>query len=180
MPGIESIESIENFTQALDYRVSFIDRVVLLAWFSSPTLAGVNALREALQACRERHPGQTLGFFTMITRPATKGELSARARDALIETLKNYSPVLSAATITYEDEGFRATIVRSVITSIQLIVRAKFMTGVYKSREVAVRDLLAQLVPHTISEGAMLSAIDQLLEGQPAVARSIRASRRPR
>ena len=158
MPRVASV------AQGQGYTVGRIDRVALLVWLAAPSVAGVEALNDVLRECRSKYPAQKVGFFTMITRAATHGELPAAAREALINTLKSPSTGIGAAAITYEDEGFRATVVRSVITSIQLLARPKFAAGVYSNREVAARELLPQLGLRSLSETELLSALGELLD----------------
>lgn len=162
-----------NVRRGPGYVTCSVDTVAILLWLGSPTIEGVNACGRVLIDCQARNPRRKLGLLTVITVPAGQGTLSPPVRDALVEMLKTHEAALQASAIVFEGGGFRATVVRSVVTAIQMLVRPKFASGVYAEREPALAKLLRQLANHTQLEAAELSAIVQELLTAPDVQEAV-------
>lgn len=130
-----------------EYVVCTFETIVLLAWKNLPSVQGVACCARAFAKLRAARPKERLGFYTLIAERAQSGTLPEPVRRALGRTLQEYEPNIGSAVIAYEGAGFRATIVRSVITAINFASRLQFPTSVHSHRGAAAERLLQELGP---------------------------------
>jgi tRNA U38,U39,U40 pseudouridine synthase TruA len=74
--------------------------------------------------------------------------------------LKSYDKHLAGAAITFEGRGFKMTMVRSVITAINMASRTQFPNSVFADVDSAAT-WLAMCAP-TLRSANVLSVVDQL------------------
>jgi hypothetical protein len=91
---------------------------------------------------RAKHLSEGLGFLTILERD-TDIRPSAAARQAVAQVLTDYGADIAGAAIAYEADGFKATIVRSVITAINLASSTRFPNRVFAGSDQAI-DWLAE------------------------------------
>lgn len=130
-----------------DFGVCTYDNIVMLVWTGPPTLEGVAVCSKAFAKLHDARPYEPLGFYTLISEPAQQGTLPESVRKALGKMLKENEPWIGSAVIAYEGSGFRATIVRSVITAINLAARPRFPASVHSHRSSAAERMLQELGP---------------------------------
>jgi hypothetical protein len=130
-----------------DFGVCTYDNIVMLVWTGPPTLEGVSFCARAFTKLHDARPYEPLGFYTLISEQAQQGTLPESVRKALGRMLKENEAWIGSAVIAYEGSGFRATIVRSVITAINLAARPRFPASVHSHRGAAAERMLQELGP---------------------------------
>jgi hypothetical protein len=83
--------------------------------------SGVEAVRRALERITNEH--ERAGYFSVMNASALRS-MDAAARDLLTDVITKYTRQIAAAAMVVDGGGFRATVVRSVLTAIHLASRA--------------------------------------------------------
>jgi hypothetical protein len=112
-------------------------RVAVLIWHQAIVAEGVPALSAVFEELRREHGADGFGFLTIIEKD-TDVHTPAAVRDGLSQLLASSGPWLRAAAIAYEATGFKATIIRSAITAINIASRARFPNRVFQRTEAAL------------------------------------------
>ena len=163
----------KNRTSQPGYEVCTLDNVVVLVWRMPPTIKGVEHCDRALNALRATHPGKKLGFLTYVEPAAQQGAPPPLVRNALSQMLKTHESALRATVIIYEGTGFKATIVRSVVTAINLASSLKFQSSVSADRASGSAWLINAMQGETFTTAMdVLNVLRNL--PQPAVVGSAR------
>jgi hypothetical protein len=149
------------------YATCAVGRIIVFAWTDVPTIDGAVAMTSVFDRVHG-NSGQ-LGMLIMISHKAGR-LMPAPVRDQLTKLMKRYAPDVRAVAYLFEGTGFESTIVRSVITAMNMVSRPTYWVSVFADRNRAVTALLAQM-----DEGSsgtredVLAAIDGLMENpQPA------------
>ena len=142
-----------------EYAVCTFDSIVILVWTGLPSVEGVASCATAFGRLRAARPGERLGFYTLISEEAQGGTLPEPVRVALGKVLKENENYIGSAVIAYEGKGFRATVVRSVITAIHMATRLKFPASVHSNRRAAVLRMLQELGAETRASSADIVAL---------------------
>jgi hypothetical protein len=112
-------------------------RLAVLIWHEQIVEEAVPVLAEVFERIRAAHGEAGFGFLTIIEKD-TDIHTPAAVREGLSQLLLTWSPWLRAAAIAYEATGFRATIVRSAITAINIASRARFPNRVFQRLDAAL------------------------------------------
>lgn len=142
--GLRILDSCE------DCAVGLIDGGVLLVWRTRVVPRGVRWLARALSECAKAGPGTRCLFHTVIL-PDCQLTTSTEVRDELADLLKRREHQISAAAITYEAEGFRGTLARSIITAINLASGSRFPARVFSTLPDAADWLAGQDPTHRVT-----------------------------
>lgn len=110
----------------------------VLIWHERISVEGVQSAARVFTKLSETQGDKGFGFLTIIENDADVST-SAEARNAMSKALTDHDRWLRAAAIAYEADGFKATIVRSVVTAINLISAPRFPNRVFRSNREAVR-----------------------------------------
>jgi hypothetical protein len=135
----------QNWSRGVEYTICTLGNIVVLIWTGSPTVDGVNACSLAFGALRRGSSTPQVGFLTIIEPIAGQGTMPTSVRNALAQMLKDNENFLRAAAIVFEGTGFRATVVRSVVTAIQMAARPKFHSSVFSDRNAGATWLMHQM-----------------------------------
>jgi hypothetical protein len=89
------------------------------------------------------HPDQKISFLTVIQADCELST-SPEVRKELAELLSTHKDKLAGAAIAFEAEGFRMTLLRSIITAINIATRTRFPNAVFGKTADAVEWLHAR------------------------------------
>jgi hypothetical protein len=121
-----------------DVAVGTVDDFILLLWRRRVVPQGVGWAREAFaKLAGERKHDRKLVFLTTVV-PGCDISTPAEVRKDIAALLKTYESRIACAAIVFENNGFGMTIVRSVITAIQMASRSRFPNAVFGSVESAL------------------------------------------
>ena len=120
-----------------DFAVAALGSYVILVWTKRIGEQGVVWAHRAFADQRRAHPNDKVSFLTVVQADC---ELSTppEVRKALAELLSTYKDNLAGAAIAFEGEGFRMTMVRSVITAINMMTRTRFPNSVFSNTTEAI------------------------------------------
>jgi hypothetical protein len=137
-----------------------IGRVAVLIWHTEVSLDGAKAIEAVFAQLRRRNFAKGFGFLTIIE---SKSDINAptAARQAIAQALSDYGGEIRAAAIVYEAGGFKATIVRSVITAINLASSTRFPNRVFSNTRHAL-DWLADELQEPALLAQLLAGVSQL------------------
>jgi hypothetical protein len=116
-------------------------RLAVLIWHQHIVGEAVPLLGEVFEQLRREYGAAGFGFLTIIEKD-TDIHTPAEVREGLSQLLATSGPWLRAAAIAYEATGFKATIVRSAITAINIASRARFPNRVFQRTEAALEWLV--------------------------------------
>jgi hypothetical protein len=116
--------------------VATLGGYVLLLWRKRVAPQGVVWLRTAFDSVLRERRGEKLAFLT-ITEDGCELTTSPEVRRDIADLLRKHQQDLAAAAIVFEEQGFRMTMVRSVITAIYIAARIRFPNSVFADVESA-------------------------------------------
>jgi hypothetical protein len=150
----------QNWMTGVEYSVCTLGNVVVLTWKGPPSVEGVKSCSLAFSALRRESRAPQIGFLTIIEHVAGQGTMHAPVRSALGQMLKENEEIIRAAAIAFEGTGFRATVVRSVVTAIQMATRLKFHSSVFSERNAAAAWLINRMAGSSpVTQTELLSLI---------------------
>jgi hypothetical protein len=121
----------ENLIDRDAYAVFSLERHVVLIWKKPPTLAGVLDCRRVFEVMRTRSNAR-FGYLAIV-EPRAGTNMPTEVRMALSMLVKEYQHSIAAAAIVFEETGFGASIVRSVVSAINLATRIEYPSKVDSS-----------------------------------------------
>ena len=144
-----------------------IGRTAVLIWHTEASLDGAKAIGKIFAELRRQNFTEGLGFLTIIE---TKTDIRppAAARHAIARVLRDYGGDIRAGAIVYEADGFKATIVRSVITAINLASSACFPNRIFSTTRHAL-DWLADELKEPALLAELQAGVNQLRDADPHV-----------
>ena len=147
-----------NWT-ANGYKISTLANVIVLIWTGAPSVDGVKTCTSAFTTLRREDPKSKVGLLSIIEQEAGHGTMDASVRNELSRMLKDNEKAIQAAAVVFEAQGFKATVVRSVVTAIQMASRVSFPSSVFQDRFAGAK----WLVDHMPGSPASLAALTPLL-----------------
>jgi hypothetical protein len=108
----------------------------VLIWHERVSVEGVQSLAGVFATLRETHSDKGFGLLTIIEEGADVNTPPA-ARKAMSKALSDNERWLRGAAIAYEADGFKATILRSAVTAINLMCGARFPNRVFRDNREA-------------------------------------------
>lgn len=133
---IEILGEIAGIAIAAAYR-----NVEIIAWHRTATLEVVERLLPATQQIARRHP-QGFSAFHIVSR--TAGVPTRDARERLITIGKQFTSQTIAVAVVLDHTGFAASALRSLVTTMTLLIRPRHATAVYRNIGEAAQWLATQ------------------------------------
>jgi hypothetical protein len=127
----------ENVKDAPGHCVCTINRVVVLVWKQPPVMEGVDDARHLFRAAIDRAPRDKLGYLTLMEPAAMAVNIPAAVRDGIAAMLKEFQRHIAAAVVIIDEEGFRASIVRTFVATMNVANRLEFPSSTEKSIDAA-------------------------------------------
>lgn len=137
----------------------------------------MNGPRDAIERIAVLRPAG-VALFVIITE--TSKLPSGEARRRMAQLLRDYESYLVATCIAMEGTGFRAAAVRSVLTGISILARAKCPHGVFPTVDAAsawLGGVCGGRMAHAFTDTELRGAIDDV---RGRIDRFDRAGRNPR
>jgi hypothetical protein len=129
---------------------------ILLSWEGGPTLEAIDLVNDMLRPYEER--GDSIDFVAVI--PAQSDYPSEEARRKLAESMRS-AAIRNIALVT-QGKGFRASIVRSILSSISLMTRKSIPQKVVSTVEEGERWLVELGAEYPVGE---ISSVHSSLQG---------------
>lgn len=121
-----------------DVAVGIIGNFVLLLWRRRIVSQGVRWTREAFAKVVGNEKDERKVMFLTAVVPGCDISTPADVRKDIAALLKTYEWQLACSAIVFENNGFGMTIVRSVITAINMASRSRFPNAVFGNVDSAL------------------------------------------
>ena len=131
----EGEDACEVVGERPECAVGICQGTVVLVWRTAIIVDGARWVRHAFEQLAARGE-RNLAFMTVIEKdcdPSTSSDV----RNELADVLAIFEDRLRGAAITFECVGFRATLLRSAITAINMASRARFPNSVFGDSRAA-------------------------------------------
>jgi hypothetical protein len=129
---------------AAGYSVTAWQNLVGLVWKGMPSVEGVREL-EAMFERVAASDKRKIGFATRIHPSVSPEKAPGDVRTGVGALLKRHGARIGATVVIYEAHGLRATIIRTVISTINLLGGARFPSQVHVDTLQGVLWLTRQL-----------------------------------
>jgi len=150
----------KNWMTGNEYTICTLGNIIVLIWTAFPSVDGVQACAAAFSTLRREEPTARIGLLSIVESEAGHGAMDPAVRNALGKMLKENESVLRAAAIVFEAQGFRATVIRSVVTAINMASRLGYPTAVFSDRLSGAKWLvMEQMAGHSSVTMASLSSL---------------------
>lgn len=161
--GVAAQNNLRVVGQVPECAVGVMENYVLLVWRRKLVTSGAHWARRAFLDLRRERPADKLGFYTVVDAQCDLSTPSD-VREEVAALLQLYAKHLAGAAITFEGQGFKMTMVRSVITAINITSRTQFPNSVFAKLELSAQWLYghARLPNATVGPGDLVTAIGQL------------------
>ena len=167
MPPSSARKQSGERTTGRSFTARGVGRTAVLIWHTEVSLEGARAIAAVFADLRVKHLSEGLGFLTVLERD-TDIRPSPAARQAVAQVLTDFGSDIGAAAIAYEADGFKATIVRSVITAINLASSTRFPNRVFAGTDDAI-DWIAETLRDEKLSLQLRSGLAGLRKSQPGV-----------
>ncbi|MCA9603509.1 MAG: hypothetical protein R3A78_16355 [Polyangiales bacterium] len=142
-----------------DHVVGVYRNMVLLHWVRNPeSTDGIESLKRAFTRAT-RWTDRPIAFVTLIDADVTPRTPSQAFRDELATVLGTWSPKIGVSAIVFERTGLMACVIRSLITSIDLIIKPSYANSVFADTESAIAWLQKQVHPSKLTADDMREAV---------------------
>jgi hypothetical protein len=145
--------------------------VVVLVWRNASSIEAIHTLARTFDAIRGRHSDSLVGFLSIIERDCSL-DMPSEVRGGLTRVLDQNQDVIGGAAIVYEGEGFKATVVRSVITAINIAARTRFPNGVFGDVSSAADWLVERIGETPQAQSSLVGAAMRLRSSRPPMRRA--------
>jgi hypothetical protein len=135
------------------YSVRSSANLIGLVWFGAPSLSGVAELEQTFEKVIKAHPGKRVAFASRITQEAVSAGAPPEIRQRIGDLLKRFGPRIAATVIIFEGTGVRATVVRTIIATINLLSRSQFPSEVHSNLLRGCMWLISQLGEESPTDG---------------------------
>ncbi len=126
--GVEPSAELTVYSQEPGYVVAVTGRCLIQIISDRMTSTTISLTRRALADLADRH--DSFGFLAVLESSA-KLTMEPDLRESVDAYVRRYSTRFTGAAIVFEATGFQATVVRSVVTAINLASRASHPTKVF-------------------------------------------------
>ncbi|MEY2931186.1 MAG: hypothetical protein RL033_1935 [Pseudomonadota bacterium] len=126
--GIDPAGELIVYSEEPDYVVAAVGRCLIHITVNRTTATAVSSIRRALADLSERH--NAFGYLCVL-EPTAQLMMPPDIREGVNAYARRYSERFTGAAIVYEVPGFQATVVRSVVTAVNLASRATHPTKVF-------------------------------------------------
>jgi hypothetical protein len=141
--GIDPARELTQYSQEPGYLIAVTGRCLIHLVSERTTSTTVSLVRRALADLSDRY--DTFGYLCVL-EPGAPLTLPADLRESINAYVRRYSTRFSGAAIVFEGAGFQATVVRSLVTAVNLASRASHPTKVFDNLRTAC-DWLCHLTP---------------------------------
>ncbi len=152
-----------------------IGRVAVLIWHTEVTVEGARAIANVFAELKKDRSASGFGFLTVL-EAGVDIRPSPEARQAVAQVLTDYGSDIRAAAVAYEASGFKATIVRSAITAINIASSTRFPNRVFSGTPRAIDWLALTLGDATIA-ASLRNGVDQMRRVSPGASGTVRSAR---
>jgi hypothetical protein len=159
--GIDPTTELTVYSREPGYVVATVGRCLIHITVERTTATTVGTIRRALADLSDRHT--TFGFLCVL-EPSCQLIMEPDIRESVNAFARRYSERFSGAAIVYEVPGFQATVVRSIVTAVNLASRATHPTKVFDDLRSAT-GWLARLTPGEPSATRLFQLTTQLRKG---------------
>jgi hypothetical protein len=118
--------------------------VALLVWGKTTTLEGVASARRVILAHADRYP-EGIGLLTVVENVADPP--AADVRRSITEMLRSLQGRAIRSAVAQEGTGFRAAMVRGVVTGLTLVSRLSYPHRVFDTMEAGITWIVGGLPP---------------------------------
>jgi hypothetical protein len=129
------------------YIVAIYDVYALVEWRTRLSLSGILTLRRAFEQLAAAAPARQFGYVCLID-PEANIRPPAQQGPEVARHLKAMEHLIHSAVAIYTATGFRATLVRSLITAVNIAGKLSFHSQVHASVDSGVRWIAGQLQPN--------------------------------
>jgi hypothetical protein len=156
--GIDPAAELTVYSQEPGYVVATSGRCLIHITVDRTTAITVGLVRRALADLAERH--STFGFLCVL-EPSAHLAMAPDVREGVNAFARRYSDRFSGAAIVYEVPGFQATVVRSIVTAVNLASRATHPTKVFDDLRAGT-SWLCRLTPGEPTASRLFQLVTQL------------------
>lgn len=156
--GIDAKDDVRIYSQEPAYVVATVARCLVHISIERTTSTTVSLMRRALADLADQHT--TFGFLCVL-EPTTQLVMAPDIRESVHAFARRYSERFSGAAIVYEVPGFQATVVRSIVTAVNLASRASHPTKVFDDLREGIT-WLTRLLPGEPTSGRLLQVTTEL------------------
>lgn len=112
--------------QAQAHAVKRSKNVIVLVWKGIPVMQGVDALRTSFAEAKQQLTRESLALVTVFEAAAIKKTPEAAVREGVAKVLADFEDVIGGGVIVFEGGGIKATVIRTLITAINLREKVNF------------------------------------------------------
>jgi hypothetical protein len=158
LSGIDRSAELTVYSQEPGYVVAVLGRCLIHVCTERTTSTTISLIRRALADLSDRY--DSFGYLCLL-EPGAELTLPADLRESVNAYVRRYSTRFTGAAIVFEAPGFQATVVRSVVTAINLASRASHPTKVFDELRAGT-NWLCRLTPGEPAASRLLSVTNQL------------------
>lgn len=159
--GIDRTMDLERYSQEPGYVVATLGRCLIHITSERITTTTVSLIRRAAADLSERH--NAFGYLSVL-EPSAQLSMAPDIRESIDAFAKRYSERFTGAAIVYELAGFQATVVRSIVTAVNLASRATHPTKVFDDLRAGTA-WLTRLTPGEPTAARLFELTTQLRKG---------------
>jgi hypothetical protein len=134
-PASRVPEAPRVYSQEPGYVVATFGKCLVHINVDRPTATAVSLVRRALADLSEQH--EKFAYLSIL-EPGVALQLSPDLRESINAYVRRYSSRFSASAVVFEQAGFQATVVRSLVTAIHLASHASHPSQVFEDLRGAV------------------------------------------
>lgn len=145
VPRLAPSEATKLVAENEIFRVGVFRNLVVLVWKRSPeSTEAVRALEIAFKDAAA-HGFKKVGFLTIIDRHVSPRTPPQEFRKEFAQLLRDKSDQIAVSAIVFEETGLMASVVRSLITSIDLLIKPSYAQKVFSSMPLAAAWIVEHL-----------------------------------
>ena len=156
--GIDPGAELTVYSQEPGYVVAVVGRCLIQVCTERTTSTTISLIRRALADLSERY--DSFGYLCLL-EPSAELTLPADLRESVNAYVRRYSTRFTGAAVVFEAPGFQATVVRSVVTAVNLASRASHPTKVFDDLRAGT-NWLCRLTPGEPAASRLLTVTNQL------------------
>jgi hypothetical protein len=173
--AVEPALQLQDVIDREGYAVFSVDHFVALVWKQPPAMRGVEDCRMVFEIMESRRKSK-FGYLAIV-EPDAGSNMPSDVRAALSSMLKQHQRSIAASLIVFEGTGFGASIVRSVVSAINLATRIEFPAKVESNLFRGNVWLTQQMrITSQVSAGGLTSSVNLFRSRWNVSARSMMAA----
>lgn len=164
-PSSRIPEAPKIYSQEPGYVVATVGKCLVHINVDRPAATAVSLVRRALADLADQH--EKFAYLSIL-EPGVVLQLSPDLRESINAYVRRYSSRFSASAVVFEQAGFQATVVRSLVTAIHLASHASHPSQVFEDLRGAVT-WLCRMTPGE-SASRLFEVAAQLRSNRPVSA----------